>query len=195
MASPQLRRRLWIVSVALVAGALAIGAIAVRRSPAPGAPAPRFALLDHDGVPFGRERLEGRWSLIFFGYAHCPDVCPLALQLAHRARQQLLQSSGAEPPPLIFVSLDPEQDTPAALKDYVQRFDASFLGVTGPSAEVARLEDWLASAHRVGAERIDHGAYLYVIDPQARAAGRIEGVGEPSALAERIRAAISAERG
>ena len=58
-----------------------------------------------------------------------------------------------------------------------------------------KREDWLASAHRVGSGRIDHGAYLYLIDPQARAAARIEGVGEPAVLAERIRAAIADERG
>ena len=188
----------WIVG-AVLAGLLAAGAMAVSsRSPdvaAPGAPAPRFALLDHDGLPFGPERLEGHWSLLFFGYTQCPDVCPLTLQLAHQARAQL-----ASPPQLVFLSLDAERDTPANVKEYLQGFDASFLGVTGASDEVARLEDWVAAAHRPGRTdasgnaRIDHGAYLYVIDPQTRAAGRIEGIGEPHALAERIAALTAGSR-
>ena len=201
-----LRRWHWVALVALATGALAIGAMRARPDGSagdatPGAPAPRFALLDHDGLPFERERLEGRWSLIFFGFTECPDVCPITLQLAHAAREELARTSATAFPQLIFVSLDPEQDTPAVVKSYVRRFDASFLGVTGAGAEVARLEDWLASAHwrgrtdTSGSARIDHGAYLYVIDPQARASGRIEGIGQPSALAERIRTAVSSAPG
>ncbi len=184
----------WSLRVALAALALAVGSLTACRSGEPTTAAPRFALVDQDGQPFGPERLEDRWSLIFFGFTQSPDVCPITLQLAHAAREHLLQGAQASPPQLIFVSLDPEQDTPAVVKAYLQRFDPSFVGVTGPSQEIERLEDWLAAAHRSTGERIDHGAYLYVIDPEARAAGRIEGIGAPAALAERIRAATTAER-
>jgi protein SCO1/2 len=150
-------------------------------------------LLDHDGLPFGRERLEGHWSLLFFGYTECPDVCPITLQLVHQAREHLVRTSSGSPPQLIFVSLDSDRDTPASVKAYVQGFDASFLGVVGSSTEIARVEDWVAAAHWPGRGkgRIEHGAFLYAIDPQARASGRIEGIGDPVALAERIGALTS----
>ena len=200
MGSTSLRRWVWLGGLTLTVTALTLGALTAGRSPDPGAAAPSFRLLDQDGLPFGRERLEGGWSLIFFGYTHCPDVCPITLQLAREAREHLTQASRVAPPQLIFVSLDPEQDTPEVVKSYLRRFDPSFLGATGSSEEVARLEEWLASAHwrgrtdASGNARIDHGAYLYVVDPQARAAGRIEGIGEPAALAERIRSATTTDR-
>ncbi|MEJ2130411.1 MAG: SCO family protein [Gammaproteobacteria bacterium] len=88
-----------------------------------------FELVDHAGARFTNEQLEGRWTLAFFGYTYCPDVCPTTMAVLAEAREALARS-GLEPR-LLLVSVDPVRDSPARLAEYVGGFSREFVGVTG----------------------------------------------------------------
>src|SRR5579863_933483 len=94
-----------------------------------------FSLLDQNGAQFTAARLKGAPTLVYFGYTHCPDVCPVTLlQLA-----QVLKTGVVPNLRVVFISVDPARDTPAQLAQYVQAFDPDFIGLTGPPARVQTL--------------------------------------------------------
>jgi protein SCO1 len=136
-------------------------------------PIAEFALLDQDGKPFTREQLRGRWTVLFAGFTHCPDVCPTTLGLMKALTQRLAQPA----PAMVFLSVDPERDTQDALAAYVRHFGAAIQGVTGPREELDRLCASLGIAYlkipgaTEGDYTVDHSAALVLIDPQARVAG------------------------
>lgn len=132
-----------------------------------------FALTDHFGQRFELNQLRGRLVLLFFGYTFCPDICPTELSNLSAVLDGL--GEDAEKVQGVFVSLDPERDTPEVLKDYTGYFNPDLLGLTGSPGEVAQV----ASQYRVKYQRneradgrysLDHSANLYVIDPQGRLA-------------------------
>ena len=91
-----------------------------------------FTLTDQNGRPFSDQNLKGRPFLVFFGFTHCPDVCPTALFEI----SQILRALGhdAERTRAVFITVDPERDTPAAIKDYLSSFDPHLIGLTGDAA-------------------------------------------------------------
>ena len=100
-------------------------------------------LVDHRGEEFDVERLQNRWSLIYFGFTNCPDLCPLTLTQFAKLDEEL----GIEPtPPIqyIFVSVDPDRDTPDRLGAYVEFFLPELIGVTGNSADLEKFASQLA---------------------------------------------------
>jgi protein SCO1 len=129
-------------------------------------------LTGHDGKPRTLADFRGRAVVLFFGYTHCPDICPTTLADMAGVMKQL--GKDAERVQVLFVTLDPERDTPAVLGQYVPAFDARFLGLYGDLAATQRAakefkifyEKRAASAP--GAYTIDHSAQSYVIDPQGR---------------------------
>jgi protein SCO1/2 len=134
-------------------------------------PVGAFALLDQDGQPFTRDRLAGHWTLLFAGFTHCPDVCPTTLGVMKAVEQKL---PAAEPVQMVFVSVDPERDTPEQLKRYVRYFSPALIGATGPDDQLQALCSSLGLAYMkvpgVSASdyTMDHSAALVLIDPQAR---------------------------
>ena len=92
-----------------------------------------FALIDHNGKAITHRDLEGRPTLIFFGFTHCPDVCPTTLMEISKVFELLGPQAKVA---ALFMSVDPERDTPALLKDYVSNFDKRIIGVTGPRESV-----------------------------------------------------------
>jgi protein SCO1/2 len=101
-------------------------------------PLPAFTLRDEQNEPFTRQQLLGRTSLLFFGFTHCPDICPATLQQLALARKQLQQQSeeasstdGAPLPQIVLISVDPERDTPEILKGYVSYFGEGIVAATG----------------------------------------------------------------
>jgi protein SCO1/2 len=138
-------------------------------------PAPRaigaFQLTDHLGQPFGNLQLQGHPSLLFFGFTHCPDVCPTTLALlANLARRQPLP--GLQ---LIFVTVDPARDDTAMLRNYVTAFSPAMIGLRGEDAALDPLMTSLAAVRFVqqgpGASyTVDHSSTLYLIDAQGRLA-------------------------
>ncbi|CAN5359796.1 SCO family protein [soil metagenome] len=137
-------------------------------------PLPEFRLVDHRDRPFRRDRLSGRWSLLFFGFTHCPDVCPMTLSALARAVHDLEELPAKRRPQVIFVSVDPARDDPATLERYVTGFDDRWIGVTGDLARLQALTDALGVAVRYVREpdgddyTVDHTAAVFLIDPRAR---------------------------
>jgi protein SCO1 len=153
-----------------------------------------FQLVDQSSKPFGDADLKGKWHLVFFGYTHCPDTCPttlneLALALAQLGKQR--DSVG-----IVFITVDPERDTPEILKSYVESFDAPIVALTGTAAEVAQA----AKDYRVyyakhpradGGYDMDHSAVIYVMDPQGRFTATFTPDSTADAIAARLQKLLS----
>ncbi len=143
-----------------------------------------FAFVDEDGRPFRRENLEGRWSLLFTGFTHCPDVCPTTLALMAELRRRLDRDDLQ----FVFVSVDPERDTPEVVARYLAHFDPAFVGATGARAEMERFTAalGLAQVRNPGVDddyTVDHSTALVLIDPEARIAGYFQAPHRRDALA------------
>jgi len=152
-----------------------------------------FRLTDQDGKPFDLARLRGKWSLLFFGYTHCPDVCPTTLA----TMKQLFELLGRSPDTLrdlqfVFVSVDPKRDPPARLKAYVDSFNEAFIGATGEADEIAGLAKQLGAYYEVldsGGKSdypVNHSAAIFVIDERARYVGLMSPPLDPKAMASRL---------
>lgn len=132
-----------------------------------------FALVDHEGKPLSKAALEGRWTLVFAGFTHCPDVCPTTLGVMKALSQKL----GPRAPSMVFLSVDPERDTPEKLASYVKFFGPGITGATGPREALDAVCASLGIAYVKipGATpqdyTVDHTAALVLVDPQARVAG------------------------
>ena len=138
-------------------------------------PLTAFAFTDHENRVFDLSRLKGKWSFLFFGYTHCPDVCPTTLATLARAHENMAKSkAGAEDVQFVFISVDPNRDTAGKLRQYVTYFDASFLGVAGEDAQLGKLAGQLGAVYRVeikpGADNypVYHTAAVFLVDPRAR---------------------------
>jgi len=140
-----------------------------------------FALIDQRGQPFSLQQLRGNWSLIFFGFTHCPDVCPTALYELQQVRKSLEQKldESTQMPEILFVSVDPERDTPEALRTYLSHFDPSFIGVTGEHEQLLPLTKQVGIAYRIEEHEsgvtqysVDHSTGILLTNPD----GRLHGV-------------------
>ena len=141
---------------------------------------PDFTLQRSDGGALTRKDWTGRWRLLFFGFASCPDVCPTALATAKAARTQLLAKRPELDLAVSFVSVDPERDKPEQLGAYVGFFDPSFEAATGAPSELLTLTQSLGVMYVKVPNgpgpldyTIDHSASLLIIDPQGRLVGLI----------------------
>ena len=140
--------------------------------PAP-AELPEFALLDHNGQAIGREVFEGHWNLVFFGFTHCPDVCPLTMRVLADAKNQLAAIGQGPVPRIVLVSVDPERDTPEIMSQYVGYFGDGNLGITGELEEVRQLTNALGIFYEKsslnGADySVDHSAVVLVVNPSGQ---------------------------
>jgi protein SCO1/2 len=158
-----------------------------------------FALVDDEGAPFSLDNLRGHWSLIFFGYTHCPDVCPSTLYDLKLVHEKLAQLNGdaASGHQVLFVSVDPERDTPEQLKKYVDYFHSDFIGVTGPQEQLAPLNMQLGIAYRIdeheaGSEQynVDHSVSVLLMDPQGHLHGVFPAPHDADKMAGELAAAI-----
>jgi len=131
----------------------------------------KFSLIDQNGNKFTDADLKGKWQLVFFGYTHCPDVCPTALNDLSLALDQL---GGKEKQVgIVFISVDPARDTPEVLKFYVESFGGPIEALTGTPEEVAQAAKdykvFYAKHPRAdGGYDMDHSALIYVMDPNGR---------------------------
>ncbi|HEY1011789.1 MAG TPA: SCO family protein [Herpetosiphonaceae bacterium] len=140
----------------------------------PASPAPALVLTDHRGTPFTLADQRGKVVLLFFGYASCPDICSTVLADLASVRQQL--GPDAEQLQVLFVTVDPDRDTPAALARYVAAFDPTFLGLRGTPEELTAVYQSYGVAvpaehtSHAGADAPEmlHGQAIYVIDPAGR---------------------------
>ncbi len=161
------------------------------RFPEPRALQP-FTLTDHNGKSFGIEQLTEKWSFVFFGYTHCPDVCPTTMSVLNSVANRLGDDSPAVQ--YIFVSVDPERDTPAQLGQFVTWFNGDFIGVTGTEQELENLTRQLGVAHmripdekQAGSYTVDHTAAVLLFDPDGRYHAVFSAPHKAAELAEDIR--------
>lgn len=160
------RHAVWVAPAAvLLAGAGAAAWVALDR-PAKAAIGGPFELVDGDGHTVTDRTFRGKWMLIYFGYTHCPDACPTALQDMADA-VDLLGAKKSEVA-LVFVTVDPARDTPAVMKNYVSNFNAPITGLSGSPEQVAKA----AKEYRVYYAKhptkdgydMDHSSIIYVMD-------------------------------
>ena len=151
---------------------------------------PDFELVAHDRRAFGRDDLNGHWSLLFFGYTHCPDICPITLQTLADAVGQIGDADVRDALRIYFVSVDPERDSPARLTEYVTYFDPAFTGLTAPLEHLRPLTRALGIAHDfrnrtdgASAYDVDHSSAIVLINPDAEFAGIFGAPHDPAALA------------
>jgi protein SCO1 len=133
----------------------------------PAKPAPNFTLTNQNSQPFTLSSQMGRPVLIFFGYTHCPDVCPVTLSEYKQIRKQL--GDQADKVTFLFVSVDPDRDTPQVLGDYTALFDPAIIGLTGAANELAPVYDAYGVVHTVnpaenGNYTVDHTARTFLVD-------------------------------
>jgi len=138
-----------------------------------------FTLTAAGNKTFGLDDMKGKWSFIFFGYTHCPDVCPATLmQLAETFK--LIEYDPVLFPQIqgIFISVDPKRDTPELLKDYVSYFNPEFTGLTGSKAQIDAFSRQIGALYNFNAKNSDgsyevtHNSTIFLIDPQGRLYGR-----------------------
>ena len=137
--------------------------------PAPN-PVPEFSLVDQHGNPADRSVFEGQWDLVFFGFTHCPDICPTTLQVLSTAKTALEERGQSPLPRIVLVSVDPERDTPEIMRKYLDYFGDGNLGITGTLEEVTKLTAGLGiyfEKHSADGDDyvVDHSAAVLVIDP------------------------------
>ena len=140
--------------------------------PGPSAIGGPFTLTDENGKPITEAALKGHPSLVFFGYTHCPDVCPTALFDMSEVLRALGPDAGRTA--ALFITVDPERDTPAVMKDYLSSFDPHLRGLTGSDAAITAVE----KEYRVYAKKVptgqgddysmDHTALVYLMDKEGR---------------------------
>lgn len=141
----------------------------------PPRPVAQFTLTGDDGKPYTRQQLEGHWTVIYVGYTFCPDVCPTTLALLKDVHQALGADAGKVR--FLFLSVDPERDTPERLAQYVHYFSPDFAAATGSKAQLDALASNLGFVYlKVPGQTpesysMDHSAALILIDPQGRLAG------------------------
>jgi protein SCO1/2 len=128
------------------------------------------ALIDHNGKPFTRASLEGRWSLVFFGFTYCPDICPTTMTFLNDLMASL-EGTEVEDTRVVMVSVDPARDTVEQLADYVPYFNPEFTGVTGEFLEIHRFATALNTPFRKvpgqGEDyQVDHSANVVLINPR-----------------------------
>ena len=143
-----------------------------------------FQLTSHKGETFTNEGLEDKWSIMFFGFTHCPDICPTTLAMLNK----FYKTPDINSPDLqiIFVSADPIRDTPQRLADHVNYYNKEFIGITAPSVDVIKkfgeevgvIFDYETPDHELITDlstltpdskyNVEHNASIFIIDPKAR---------------------------
>ena len=160
-----------LAAVLLIGRAVRDQAKGVAGSPLAAAIGGKFSLIDQNGKAFTDTDLKGKWRLVFFGYTHCPDVCPTSLNDLSLALDKLGAKKQAFG--IVFISVDPERDTPDVLKSYVDAFGGPIVALTGSAEAVAQAAKdyriYFAKHPRAdGGYDMDHSALIYVMDPQGR---------------------------
>ncbi|RKZ47681.1 MAG: SCO family protein [Candidatus Parabeggiatoa sp. nov. 3] len=138
-------------------------------------PLQAFTLVDQHQQPFHLKRLKDKWTFLFFGYTYCPDICPTAMIALKSVYERLQQEPEiASNTQIVFVSVDPQRDTPEQLAEYVAYFHQDFIGMTGTVEEIDKLAHQIGAGYikePVGANgeyQISHTGTVFLIDPQIR---------------------------
>lgn len=192
------RRMLLRLAPAGLLGAGLAGAaawMAIQGDPAPAGIGGPFRLTAGDGRTVTDADFRGRWMLVYFGYTHCPDACPTALQDMANA-VDALGPDAARRVALLFITIDPERDTPALIQDYVSAFNAPITALSGTPEQIAAA----ARAYRVyyakhprddGGYDMDHSSIIYLMDPSGKFVGNFTHETPPDAITTKLRGALA----
>lgn len=140
---------------------------------------PDFSLLNGDSEPLDQTLLDGQWSVLFFGFTHCPDVCPITLSVMQDVVTQL-EPIDVPQPQTVFITVDPKRDTPEVMKNYVGYFNKDFIGVSGELNDIHQLTRALGIVSVFRAREddpatydVDHTASMLLVDPQRRVRAKL----------------------
>jgi protein SCO1/2 len=183
-----------LAAPALTGCAPRVAAPAAAQASGPGGP---FTLIDEAGRPVDQSVLRGKWSVVFFGYTFCPDFCPTTLTRLGQAMAQLGPEKAGKAQ-VVFITVDPDRDTPAQLKTYLSSpaFPRNAIGLTGSPAQIASVaKEYYVYYQKAGTGAdytVDHTTVLYLMDPEGRFVKPIaEGV-TPEEEARQISEAMAA---
>lgn len=158
-----------------------------------------FQLTDHHNQSFTLANLKNKWSFIFFGYTHCPDICPSTFSLMQSFYKKLnpypeIQAKTQ----ILFLSVDPKRDSVKHLASYIPYYNKKFLGLTGKEDAIKKFTTQLGifyqyPNHREGNYSVDHSNVIILLNPQAQFAGLITSPGTPSIIAKEFINQISSQ--
>ena len=148
-------------------------------------------LVAADGTPLAPEWLRGRWSVLFFGFTSCPDVCPTTLRTLSDVARDPASGVASGATRIVFVSVDPRTDTPERMRGYLANFDARIVGLSGGEQAVERFATAAGASFAAKGGGFDHSTSLFVVDPS----GRLAAVMLRPAEARRIVADLASLRG
>ena len=165
------RHMMWVAPLAVLAAGAGVGGYVLQRRSAAriGGIGGPFTLVDGNGTTITDANFAGKWTLVYFGYTHCPDACPTALQDMANALD-MLDPVQRKKVALVFITVDPERDTPAVMKEYVSNFAAPIMALSGSAKQIADV----AKEYRVyyakhptdnGGYDMDHSSVIYVMNP------------------------------
>lgn len=194
-------QKVWIVLAGIVA--LSAGAfVAVVKPFQPSTPTPEYfqyfpeprnlaeiSLVDQTNTSVDNTVFNGHWSLLFLGYTYCPDICPTTMASLGRVYPELKNIDSDNAVQVVFVSVDPNRDTPERLASYVEYFNAEFVALTGEHAQLFPFVRSLGLMYAIAESTdnpnylVDHSASVVVVDPQGRALGRFKPKYTPGELA------------
>ncbi len=182
-----------VLTVAVLAVAVGLGVVAARRWLQAPPPPPEFRSAAVYAEPRvlpnvelatagGRQGpattlLQGRWRLVFFGFTHCPAVCPGAMTTLDHVARELAQTPGTPQPIITLISVDPRRDTPEVVANYARHFNPAFEGYSGTEAAIDELVGVVGIAVMRGTPdangdyMVDHTSAVFVLDPQSRVRG------------------------
>ncbi len=160
---------------------------------------PDFQLQRADGRSFSANDLRGHWTIAFFGFTHCPDICPTTLAAFKQVWSKLAAQGKTDKVQFLFISVDPERDTPDKLATYVDFFNKDFVAATGTDEELTRLTRalgilYLRVPDESGGYSIDHSASAVIIDPEGRRIGMFRPPFAPDPVSSDILALIDSSR-
>jgi protein SCO1 len=135
-----------------------------------------FQLSRSNGAPLTRADLQGHWSLMFFGFTHCPDICPNTLGVLKAVRATLAEQKKTDAVQVYFISVDPERDQPEVLGRYAAFYDPGFVAATGSDEQLQHLTRSLGLLYarvpdKGGSYTVDHSASIVLVNPQGRLFG------------------------
>ena len=132
-----------------------------------------FTLTNQDGQPVNDSDFRGKFMMMFFGFTNCPDLCPTTLLIMSQTMEQLKEDAPKVVP--IFITVDPERDTPAQIKAFLANFNPAIVGLTGTQAQIDKIQaDYKTYSLKVddkdapGGHSFDHSGYIYLMDKQGK---------------------------
>jgi len=133
---------------------------------------PALEMVNQDAQPFGRVDFAGHWSLVFMGFTNCGDVCPTTM-----AKVSMIYDGVDKPLSIVFVSVDPDRDTPEIIGKFVAAFNPDFIGITGAPEQIGKLATAFGTSYSVrrsdDSYTVNHLSALFLVDPSASVAGVI----------------------